>query len=303
MPTIATGSTFCLVPSFMSGACAAQECGGGASVLSVLGRACQPSGICATRHDGGRQAATPPPETRRPVSARAIRRTMLRACIRENISTENPQLLTIAVISAALPSMAPACCAAPIERQPSASSRRNRLRKWIVSSSTMPSATLATITVATFSEIPSQPIAPRTASTGKRFGTIARSPYRTERKIRKIATKIVRRRWRSSTSESARGSGRARLNRRPEPATVAAMPVSVKVSDASPGRPECARTRGRSSSTAGVPRSAQSRSHWRRGVRARALPSSPSDSKQQLLRDHGRGVRHTAAAGSPPCTS
>ena len=38
--------------------------------------------------------------------------------------------------------------------------------KWIVSSSVMPSATLATITVAMLSEIPIQPIRPSTASTG-----------------------------------------------------------------------------------------------------------------------------------------
>ncbi len=59
-----------------------------------------------------------------------------------------------------------------------------------MSSSTTPSATPATMTVATFSEMLNQPMAPRTATTGNTFGTSASSPKRTERKTTNMAAKI-----------------------------------------------------------------------------------------------------------------
>ena len=47
------------------------------------------------------------------------------------------------------------------------------------------------MTVATFSEMSSQPMTPKTASTGKRFGTIARAPNRHDRKTTKITANTV----------------------------------------------------------------------------------------------------------------
>ena len=55
----------------------------------------------------------------------------------------------------------------------------------------MPSATLATMTVAMFIEMPRKPMTPSTASTGSRFGAIVRRPNRNERKTRKITAKTV----------------------------------------------------------------------------------------------------------------
>ena len=63
--------------------------------------------------------------------------------------------------------------------------------KWIVSSSTMPSATLATMIVATFSEMPSQPIKPSTATTGSALAITASTPNRTDRNTTKITPKTV----------------------------------------------------------------------------------------------------------------
>ena len=56
----------------------------------------------------------------------------------------------------------------------------------------MPSATLATITVATFSEIPSHPIRPSTAHTGSALAMIASTPKRAERKTMKMTANTVR---------------------------------------------------------------------------------------------------------------
>ena len=50
----------------------------------------------------------------------------------------------------------------------------------------MPSATLATMTVATFSEMPSQPIRPSTAHTGSALAMIASTPNRADRNTTKI---------------------------------------------------------------------------------------------------------------------
>ncbi len=63
--------------------------------------------------------------------------------------------------------------------------------KWIVSSSTTPSATLATMTVAMFSVMPRYPITPSTATTGSRFGTMVRMPNRNDRKTMKITPNTV----------------------------------------------------------------------------------------------------------------
>ena len=63
--------------------------------------------------------------------------------------------------------------------------------KWIVSSSTTPSATLATMTVAMFIEMPRKPMTPSTASTGSTLGAIVRNPNLTDRKTTKITANTV----------------------------------------------------------------------------------------------------------------
>ena len=74
---------------------------------------------------------------------------------------------------------------------PAAASRLNRPMKWMVSSSTMPSATLATMTVATFSEMPSHPMRPSTAATGSALATMPSTPKRAERNTTKITANTV----------------------------------------------------------------------------------------------------------------
>jgi hypothetical protein len=96
-----------------------------------------------------------------------------------------------AVVSEARPSWTVAVSIAPSVDAPSATSLRYRLMKWIVSSSTTPSATLATMTVAMFMEIPRYPMTPRTASTGSTLGAMVRNPNRTDRKIRKRTANTV----------------------------------------------------------------------------------------------------------------
>jgi hypothetical protein len=100
--------------------------------------------------------------------------------------------LITAVVSDARPSCAVAISIASAELAPAAASRRNLATKWMVSSSTIPSATLATITVAMFSEMPSHPISPSTAATGSALAMMPRMPKRTDRNTAKITAKTVR---------------------------------------------------------------------------------------------------------------
>ena len=106
--------------------------------------------------------------------------------------TPKPRLLITAVVSDARPSWTVAVSIAASVVAPAATSRRYRLMKWIVSSSTTPSATLATITVAMFIEMPRKPMTPRTASTGSTFGAIVNRPKRADRKTMKITPKTVK---------------------------------------------------------------------------------------------------------------
>jgi hypothetical protein len=72
----------------------------------------------------------------------------------ERNSTPYPALLMMAVVNDARPSCSVASSIARSVDAPAATSRRYRLMKWIVSSSTTPNATLATMTVAIFIEMP-----------------------------------------------------------------------------------------------------------------------------------------------------
>ena len=64
--------------------------------------------------------------------------------------------------------------------------------KWMVSSSTTPSVTLATMMVAMLSVMPSQPMKPRITRTGNVLATIASMPKRAERNTRKMTPNTVR---------------------------------------------------------------------------------------------------------------